>query len=256
MDSAASSTSFRTASSQLAKDEVPPFTGLFIANSVTLSTRVRIEILRAISKVLVTNATDSFVQGFSSRPLLHYYTREGAQFVEGTNRTYTFVEAVAKFGALVPPVGLLSAYKRARPAFNGCLEQYFVVLKEEGPPLLPSGPNSAPLGSRGHGRGFGIPRGGRGQRFSYRGSTLRGRAASLSSGFSRGLPRRDSRKRPNDSASFTPSKRSSQQSQVLQTSAPDESIDIDNEEPTGTPSLAESSSLPPVVDPSSSQLMD
>jgi len=52
MESAASSSLFRVAASKLARDEDPDFASLFIANSVTLATRVRIEILRAISKVI------------------------------------------------------------------------------------------------------------------------------------------------------------------------------------------------------------
>ena len=181
MNSAEASAKFRAAASQLAKDGSPKFCDLFIANAVTLATRVRIEILRAIAKKLTTADTDSFVQGFSSRPLLHYYTRDHVfRSVDGTNRSYTFVETVAKFGSLVQPHDLLSAYKRARPAFNGCLEQYFVVLREDGPSgqALQTGSNLHELGSRG-GLGWGgtrgrshsgrSGRGNRGQR-GYRGS--------------------------------------------------------------------------------------
>ncbi len=108
MDSVASSVAFRSAISQLSKDEAPtPFSGLFIANSVTLSTRVRIEILQAISNVLDSDETESFVQSFSSRPILHYYMREGVNHsVNGANQTYTFVEAVDKFD-LSRPIGVL-----------------------------------------------------------------------------------------------------------------------------------------------------
>jgi len=211
MNSPSSSTAFRTAASQLAKDATSQFAELFIANSVTLSTRVRIEILRAISKVLVTDETESFVQGFTSRPLLHYYMREGSTaYMEGVNRTYTFVEAVAKFGALVPQAGLLQAYKRARPAFIGCLEQYFVILNENGPDVTPTrGSNSYPIGARGGfglGRQIGRGRGRPGLRSQRgRGTPIRGRGRPT---IVRGL--HDSRKRPSEEApnsSGTPSKR-------------------------------------------------
>jgi len=167
MDSATSSTTFRTSASKLSRDESPNFKDLFIANAVTLSTRVRIEILRAISKLLVSDQMDSFVQGFSSRPLLHFNTKEHVNYrVDGANRSYTFVEAVSKFGHLVSPADLLPAYRRARPAFNGCLEQYFVLLKENvaGDFFLPPGPNSAPIGQRTSGFSS------RGQRSRYQGS--------------------------------------------------------------------------------------
>jgi len=216
MDTVASASAFRVAASKLAKEENPDFKDLFIANAVTLATRVRIEILRAISKVLTTENTDSFVQGFSSRPLLHYYRSEGSTIsVEGVNRTYTFVEAVSKFGHLVPPSGLLNAYKRARPSFNGCLEQYFVILREEGPPIA-SGFNAAPLGTRGgHSDWRGSVRSrfrGRGPRFSSSASRRGGRY-SRGSIHSTGTPSSgpsDSRKRLLDNVEFegTPTKRS------------------------------------------------
>jgi len=180
MDSAASSSAFRTAASQLIKDESPNFRNLFVANAVTLSTRVRIEILRAISKVLSSDHTESFVQGFSSRPLLHYRTLEHVQYhVEGANRSYSFVEAVAKFGHLVPQYSLVSAYRRARPAFTGCLEQYFVILKESGPGdyNVTSGSNLVPLG-QGSSGSFG-----RGQQIRGRGSRSRPRGTSRGRGF-------------------------------------------------------------------------
>lgn len=247
MDSVSSSIAFRSAVSQLSKDETSPFAGLFIANSVTLSTRVRIEILRAISNVLTTDETESFVQSFSSRPILHYYTREGVNHaVSGANRTYTFVEAVDKFGTLVPASGLVKAYRRARPAFNGCMEQYFVVLKEAGPQLPPEpptqGPNSFPLGTRGsyggRGAGFSRPRRGRdGTPGISRGRSQRGTPQWPAVGRGQRGQRggqRDFRKRRNDDDSATlstPSKRSVQeptsQASASLTTVPDPAGDLD-----------------------------
>jgi len=230
MDSATSSAAFRVSGSKLARDESPNFRGLFIANAVTLSTRVRIEILRAIAKVLASDHMDAFVQGFSSRPLLHYNTKEHVNYrVDGANRSYTFVEAVSRFGHLVSPSDLLPAYRRARPAFNGCLEQYFVLLKENvaNDFFLPPGPNSAPLGPRASGFSS------RGQRSRYQG--IRGQRGGISRG--RGfqhsaspaasqLPnlQSESRKRHLDVSSLeaTPSKRGpvpSVSSELLQTSS-------------------------------------
>jgi len=232
MDSVASSLAFRSAVSQLSKEEAPSFAGLFIANSVTLSTRVRIEVLRAISNVLTTNNTESFVQSVSSRPILHYYTREGINHViPGANRTFTFVEAVDRFGSLVPPSGLIKAYRRARPAFNGCLEQYFVILKESEPQLPPEppsqGPNSFPLGTRGsfgaRGSGLGRVRRGRdGTPGRFRGHPQRGNLRRSAMG--RGQRGQDPRKRPNDEDSTlisTPSKRTVHEPPSSQASAAD-----------------------------------
>ena len=178
MNTAAASSAFRVAASQLAKDESPNFKGLFIANAVTLATRVRIEILRAISKTLISDDTESFVQGFSSRPLLHYHMRDHCfRQIEGTNRTYSFVEAVAKFGDNVSQADLIPSYRRARPAFIGCMEQYFVVLREgaNASELVgASGSNQRPVGSRGSRGGWGSGRGG-GTSYSGSGRSRGGR---------------------------------------------------------------------------------
>lgn len=231
MDSAASSLAFRIAASNLAKVEGSHFGNYFIANSVTLSTRVRIEILRAISKVLVTDATDSYVQGFSSRPLLHYHLKDGCSAnLDGVNRTYTFVEAVAKFGHLVSSLELHAAYRRARPAFNGCMEQYFVLLKESSSPDAGSSPpvtgsNQYPVGTRGRGtrRGGTSFRsrarfGGRAGRGGFPGPNGRGAASS------------ETRKRPLTAAAFssTPSKRSQTQTSVSEPALPSLSVSNDD----------------------------
>ena len=157
LDSVVASSAFRVAAAKLAKVENSNFSGVFIANSVTLTTRVRIEILRAIAKKLTTLTEESLVQGFSSRPMLHYQSRENVlQPASGTNRSYSFVEAVGRWGDQLSTVELLPAYRRARPAFIGCLEQYFVVLKESEPldasasgfdQLFGSNSNFHPVGS-------------------------------------------------------------------------------------------------------------
>ena len=178
LDSASASAAFRVSAAKLAKleDPDPDFSGLFVANSVTLTTRVRIEILRALAKVLTTQSEEAYVQSFSSRPMLHYQAREGAMLpAPGTNRSYSYVEAVGKWGDRLSTPVLLPAYRRARPAFIGCLEQYFVVLKESEPredtssgfeQLFGTGYNAHPIHSRGQGFSSGRrshrgPRGGR-----------------------------------------------------------------------------------------------
>ena len=179
MDSVASSTSFRVAGSKLAKSETPPpnFAGLFIANAVTLTTRVRIEILRALSKILTSGTQDAFVKGFTSRPVLLVKAKGPATdpadiptsqpAATQTGRSFTFCEAIEKWGYLLVPANLVMAYRKARPAFIGCLEQYFVVLKEhqdeEAADIFDhltgaSSSNSAPLGFRGSHRGGGTRR--------------------------------------------------------------------------------------------------
>ena len=194
LDSASASAAFRVAAAKLSKgeDPDPDFSGLFVANSVTLTTRVRIEVLRALAKVLSTTSEDAFVQSFSSRPMLHYQAREGAMFpAPGTNRSYSYVEAVGRWGDRLSTPDLIPAYRRARPAFIGCLEQYFVVLKESEPrdetpsgfdQLFASGSNVfRGHGNRGQGfRGQGFR--GQGYRSSRRSHVRGGRSSHVRAG--------------------------------------------------------------------------
>jgi hypothetical protein len=167
MDTVANSNAFRIAAHNLIKEENPNFVGLFIANSVTLATRVRIEILRAVADTLQSDVIKAYVQPFTSRPILHVQMRDPlARAVEGSNRSYNFVEAVSRWGDQLSQASLIPAYRKARPAFIGALEQYFVVLTESGPdlPIDPinnfldglsglSGSNRTPLRGRGGFRG-------------------------------------------------------------------------------------------------------
>ncbi len=221
MKDSASSSSFRSAAARLAKGETPNpnFAGLFVANSVTLATRVRIEILRALSDTLRTASVQAYVQPFTSRPVLHLRMRDPlAQVVQGANRSYTFVEAVGRWGHQLSQYSLIPAYRKARPAFIGALEQYFVVLQESGPNIAddpiskiiswPSGPNSMPLGSQ----GFNEPQPGPSS------SSGRTRPWFRGSRSFRGAPRGQSIKRPHSSStqdvSSTPSKRKNDEDEV------------------------------------------
>jgi len=197
MDSAASSSAFRIAAAKLVKDETPNFVGLFVANSVTLATRVRIEIMRSIADTLKSATIQAYVQPFASRPVLHLKMKDPlSRVIDGVNRSYTFVESVGRWGHQVSQYSLIPAYRKARPAFIGALEQYFVVLNEVGPPTdvdpisrlinWPSGSNSAPLGPppRGSWPRLSVPdgrtqvsrpwsRGGRGSRGVVRGQAVK-----------------------------------------------------------------------------------
>ena len=101
------------------------FGKLFIANSVTLATRVRSDILNAIAKRCSNDVEDFFVVGFTSRPVLQVRRKDGhGQFA------LTFVDAIHKFGAGITRGELQVAYGRARESFNGQLQQNFVVLHD------------------------------------------------------------------------------------------------------------------------------
>ena len=99
---------------------------LFIANSVTLATRVRLDVLKAIAKKCESKTEQMFVRGFTSRPVLQIRQRDGSR----PPLTLTFADAVGRFGAKLKDADLAGAYRRAGRAFSGELEQNFVVLTD------------------------------------------------------------------------------------------------------------------------------
>ena len=136
------------------KDGGEAFGKLFIANTVTLATRVRLEILKAIAKKCETKNEQMFVRGFSSRPVLQVRQRDGSR----SPLILTFADAVGRFGAKMKDSELAGAYRRAGRAFAGELEQNFVVLNDPvaikmgrgevgsgGRPAFLSAPNKRPL---------------------------------------------------------------------------------------------------------------
>ena len=173
LDSVAGAFAFRKAASTLAKALNPDFSQLFFSNSITQATRVRIEIMKAIAKKLTTKTENAYVQGFMSRPMLRYLSRDPAvSLCSGTGRNYSFVDSVSRFGDLVLVHDLTAAYKRAGSTFQGAMEQYFVVLAEVGDMPVASGSNQSPIGNRG----------GRGARAGFRGARGRKRFGEASSG--------------------------------------------------------------------------
>jgi hypothetical protein len=149
-DSISGAQLFRREAVKLAKAKHDEFNALFFSNSVTQSTRVRIEILRELSKRLTTATEVAFVQGFISRPVIQYRVKEGERSrADGVGRSYTFVDAMAKFGSKLAQKDLSTAYLRAGNTFDGALSQYFVVLKDEVATRFLTGTNRIAVGHRG-----------------------------------------------------------------------------------------------------------
>lgn len=143
---------FRQEGVRQSKAENSEFVPLFLANCVTQSTRVRIEILKALAKKLTTDTECAFVQGFISRPVLQYHIQDGASSsADGVGRGYYFVDAVAKFGTLLEDNDLSTAYLRAGTTFVGAMSQYFAVLSEQqrAPRAVRTGSNRFPVCRRG-----------------------------------------------------------------------------------------------------------
>ena len=113
------------------------YTGrIFIANSVTLATRVRVDILKAIAKKYASDKEIMSVSAFVSRPVLHVRSKEGGSRLG----TFNFSDALARYGAGMSAAELGEAYRRAGAAFRGQLQQNFVVLNEQGAGGAPKDP--------------------------------------------------------------------------------------------------------------------
>jgi len=101
------------------------FEQLFITNSVNLATRVRIDVMKAIAQKVASDRVKTYVVGFVSRPVLHV-----KKLTDGSQTTFTFVDSILAYGNLIRPADLSTAYKRAGVAFDGQMQQNFVLMTE------------------------------------------------------------------------------------------------------------------------------
>jgi hypothetical protein len=131
LDSVTNATALRKAfAERRSKGDLPDnLQKLFVTNCVNLATRIRIDILKSIAKKLTTTKEIAYVSGFISRPMMHIkkvLTSSNSRPV----RSYTFIDAVSKFGDLVRAEDLTAAYGRAGSVFDGQIEQNFIVLNK------------------------------------------------------------------------------------------------------------------------------
>ena len=129
MESVEAATNIRKAFAEKRKEGDGTSLGrLYIANSVTLSTRVRIEVMKAIAKKLSSKSESAHVAAFSSRPILHVRSTKAGE--DQNPKAFTFTDSVIRYGSVVVQGDLAEAYKKAGTAFRGQIEQHFVVLNE------------------------------------------------------------------------------------------------------------------------------
>ena len=102
------------------------FGRIYISNCVTLATRVRIEILKAMAKKFVSDTEEFYVVGYTSRPVLHVKTKNRNQ----KSMWLSFSDALVRYGSGLRENDLGEAYKKAGIAFKGQMEQNFVVLHD------------------------------------------------------------------------------------------------------------------------------
>ena len=109
------------------------FGKLFLANSVTLGTRVRVDILKAMANKFTTPDLTIQVSNFVARPVLQLRRPDKSGFA------LTFSDALVRYGGKLEEEDLTAAYKRAGKAFEGQLQQNFGVLHD-----TPTGAVDAP----------------------------------------------------------------------------------------------------------------
>jgi hypothetical protein len=138
---------------------------LFISNCVSLATRVRVDVLKAIARRLTNREDLAYVTGFTSRPMMHIRKAGPPTSTTKPLKSFSYIDTVTRFGHLVNAEDLETAYGRAGRSFNGQLQQNFVVLNERDQIQLQSLTRSASGSSAGATRSSGPPpRGGSGAR--------------------------------------------------------------------------------------------
>ena len=110
----------------LAKD----LESLFISNCVSLATRVRVDVMKAIARRLTNREDLAYVAGFTSRPMMHIRKAGPPTPTTKPLKSFSYIDTVTRFGHLVNIEDLETAYGRAGRSFNGQLQQNFVVLNE------------------------------------------------------------------------------------------------------------------------------
>jgi hypothetical protein len=113
--------------------------GVYLSNLTTLSTKVRVDIMRAICDRIRTSQENRtrhvFCDAFLSHPLIRIRPSsvKGGQDDKGfRGLNYNFVESVETFGDRLDEKDLYWAYRRVGKSFKGQLEGLFLVLNELG----------------------------------------------------------------------------------------------------------------------------
>jgi hypothetical protein len=104
---------------------------IFISNSVNLATRVRVDILKVLARKISDQEVVANAVLIVSKPVLQVRPKEVSGNGNIETRTYTFTDAISKYGHLLKQFELGEAYRRAGTSIKGQLEQQFVVLREQ-----------------------------------------------------------------------------------------------------------------------------
>jgi hypothetical protein len=145
LDSSENASAIRKAfAEKRSKKELPEsWSSLFITNCVNLATRIRINIMKAIARKVTNKKELAYISGFISRPMMHI---KAAPVTTNSKplRSFTFSDAVSRFGNLLRMEDLDAAYSRVGNAFVGQVAQNFVVLNNQDHDHFRSGASGAP----------------------------------------------------------------------------------------------------------------
>ena len=102
------------------------FGRVYMANCVTLATRVRVDILKSIVKQFTgKDDLEMYVAAYTSRPVLKIKNVKTQNI-----SVHTFTDALLRYGKKLDLNNIDDAYRRAGRAFTGNMEQNFVVLTD------------------------------------------------------------------------------------------------------------------------------
>ncbi len=107
---------FRSEGARLSRAKQDPFTGLYFNPSVTLATRVRIEVLKALSNRVTNSKQLSYCTFNGPRPKLSTGPCVG---YPGRRTALYYAQAIKKYGYLLEESHLDKAYSRAQMFFSG-----------------------------------------------------------------------------------------------------------------------------------------
>jgi hypothetical protein len=122
----------------------PELEGYQVMTMITLATRIRMDIMKAIAKRIESATESAYVPNFLSRPILHI--KKKAVTPASQVRSLTFADAVTQFGGELQRGDLDIAYDKAKGQFRGVMRQHFIVFADPEPASW-----SNPSGTRGPG---------------------------------------------------------------------------------------------------------
>ena len=133
----------------------PDLMGYQVMTMITLATRIRMDIMKAIAKRLESATESAYVPNFLARPIMHI--KKKAATSATPVRSLTFVEAVCQYGGKLQMGDLDIAFDKAKGHFRGMMRQHFILFSD--PEVTTSSRVPGTKGATAGASGTGGPRG-------------------------------------------------------------------------------------------------